>query len=166
MILNIFSQNSVTKKKKIVIQIRDFKRGVKFFFNSTIPLLSNIQTIRDQHHLRGFYAKIGRKWKKSCINPKTAHSSSLHVDSPTSAPEGCIFLPWSRYYYSYLCIYIDGVVISVGRRCIYERPGPVGPSGFSKGPVTSRLLGRSKYLNLTPRSRGREAPALLGLGGP
>lgn len=27
---------------------------------------------------------------------------------------------------------------------------------FSKGPVTSRLLGRSKYLNLTPRSLGQE----------
>jgi len=27
---------------------------------------------------------------------------------------------------------------------------------FSKAPVTSRLLGRSKYLNLTPRSLGRE----------
>lgn len=27
---------------------------------------------------------------------------------------------------------------------------------FSKGPVTSRLLGRSKYLNLTPRSLGEE----------
>lgn len=36
-------------------------------------------------------------------------------------------------------------------------PLPLPPrSRFSKGPVTSRLLGRSKYLNLTPRSLGRE----------
>lgn len=36
-------------------------------------------------------------------------------------------------------------------------PSPYSPrSRFSKGPVTSRLLGRSKYLNLTPRSLGRE----------
>lgn len=33
---------------------------------------------------------------------------------------------------------------------------PVLEEALRKGPVTSRLLGRSKYLNLTPRSRGQE----------
>ena len=60
-------------------------------------------------------------------------------------------------------VYIGRVAAATFAGIREARPGP---SGFSKGPVTSRLLGRSKYLNLTPRSRGREAPALLGLGGP
>lgn len=82
--------------------------------------------------------------------------------------EGCIFLRSCWYYYSRYIGVCMGRRVYIGRVAAFAgiREARPGPAGFSKGPVTSRLLGRSKYLNLTPRSRGREAPALLGLGGP
>lgn len=91
--------------------------------------------------------------------------SFSHVDSHVSARR-MHFSPMLSVLLFQLYRCIAGVYIGRTAAFAWIREARPGPSGFSKGPVTSRLLGRSKYLNLTPRSRGREAPALLGLGGP